>query len=502
MISGELSFYMNLDSLGINYQAILPELILAVAGILVMLLEAFSPMKKARDGAITIAGLLAAGWATISLWGDGRTTAFSDMIVVDGFRLVFTLVIILATTLTILISWNFLDEEKITPGEYFALLLFGAVGMTLLSAANDLIMVFLGIETITIATYVLAGYRRDDLRSTESALKYFILGAFSSAFLLYGIALIYGATRTTNLTEMQRVISGQLGSAETTLLLAGSAMLLIGFGFKVTTVPFHVWTPDVYEGAPTPITGFLSTGPKAAGFAAFLRVFSLTFIPLGVESAADQLYSNWTSALAAMAILTMTFGNFIALAQTNIKRMLAYSSIAHAGYVLIGIIARDWAAVGFYMLVYTVMNLGCFAIVALMARRGDEKVSISDYAGLGFRQPMVSFPLAIFLISLAGFPGTAGFVGKFWLFKSAWEEFPALVIVGVLNTVVSVYYYLYIVIVMFFRDAREEPPRVVMPRVFVFTIVLAIIGVFYLGLLPTRVFEALNAAQSVLAVLR
>jgi len=490
-----------MESLGINYRAIGPELVLAMTGVLVMLLEAFSPGKKERDGAIAAAGVVLAGMAALTLWDEGPATAFSRMILVDGFRVFFTLVVLLGTLLAIFISWPFVGEERIPPGEYFALLLFGAVGMTLLVAGNDLIVLFLALETITIATYVLAGYRREDVRSTESALKYFILGAFSSAFLVYGIALVYGATRTTNLTEMARALSGPLGQAETALMMAGAAMLLIGFGFKATTVPFHVWTPDVYEGAPTPVTAFLSTAPKAAGFAAFLRVFSLTFAPLGIESAADRLASHWVAAVTAMSILSMTFGNFIAIAQTNIKRMLAYSSIAHAGYVLIGVLARDWAAVAFYMLVYTIMNLGCFAIVALWARRGDERVLIADYAGLGFRQPMLSFPLAIFLVSLAGFPGTAGFVAKFWLFKSAWGAgFPELVIIGVLNTVVSVYYYLYVVIVMFFREPKAEVARIPLSRAFVATLVVAVVGVFYLGLLPTRVFAILNAAQSLLAV--
>jgi len=490
-----------MESLGISYRAIGPELVLAVTGVLVMLLEAFSPGKKRRDGILAAAGTVLAGAVALTLWDEGPLLAFSRMIIVDGFRVFFTLVILLGTLLTILISWTFLDEERIPPGEYFALLLFGAVGMTLLVASNDLVMVFLALETITIATYVLAGYRREDLRSMESALKYFILGAFSSAFLVYGIALMYGATRTTNLAEMARLVSGSLGRAEVVLLMAGVAMLLIGFGFKVATVPFHVWTPDVYEGAPTPVTAFLSTAPKAAGFAAFLRVFSLTFAPLGIESVADQLASHWVAVVTAMSILSMTFGNFIAIAQTNIKRMLAYSSIAHAGYILIGVLARDWAAVAFYLLVYTIMNLGCFAIVALWARRGDERVLIADYAGLGFRQPMLSFPLAIFLVSLAGFPGTAGFVAKFWLFKSAWGAgFPELVIIGVLNTVVSVYYYLYVVIVMFFREPKAEVARIPLSRAFVATLVVAVVGVFYLGLLPTRVFAILNAAQSLLAV--
>jgi NADH-quinone oxidoreductase subunit N len=492
---------MGIESLGISYRAILPEIILALTGIVLMLVEAFAPGRgKVRAGVITLVGLAAAMWATLRLWGQPPQTAFAYMVIVDGFRVLFTLIVIMAVMISVFLSWNFLDEERIEPTEYFALMMFCAVGMTLLTASRDLIMVFLGIETVTISTYVLAGFRRDDVRSTEAALKYFILGAFSSAFLLYGIALVYGATHTTNLAGIQAVLSRLMNDPERALMLAGAAMLLVGFGFKVTAVPFHIWTPDVYEGAPTPVTAFLSAGPKTAGFAAFLRVFTLTFgTEFGADSAGRILQADWMSALAAMAILTMTFGNLIAITQTNIKRMLAYSSIAHAGYVLLGIVSHDWRAVAFYMLAYTVMNLGAFAVVALIARRQDEKVLIEDYNGLGFRQPGLSFPLTVFLISLTGMPGTAGFVGKFWLFKSAWEAgFKVLVIAAVINTVVAAYYYLYVVIVMFFREPKKEIERVPLPGVFALTLAVTVVGTFYLGLLPTRVFQLLSDAQTAL----
>ncbi|MBI3948954.1 MAG: NADH-quinone oxidoreductase subunit N [Acidobacteria bacterium] len=491
-----------MEGLGINYSAIMPEIVLGLAGIVLMLMEAFAPGRgKVRAGIISLVGLAVALVATLRLWGMPPQTAFAGMIIIDGFRLLFTLIVIVATALSVLLSWNFLDEERIEPTEYFALIMFCAVGMTLLTTSHDLIMVFLGIETVTISTYVLAGYRRDDVRSTEAALKYFILGSFSSAFLLYGIALVYGACRTTNLAGIQAVLSQPMNDPERALMLAGAAMLLIGFGFKVTAVPFHFWTPDVYEGAPTPVTAFLSAGPKAAGFAAFLRVFSLVFgMPFSAGSAGSGLQAHWVAALAAMAILTMTMGNLIAISQTNIKRMLAYSSIAHAGYVLLGIVARDWRAVAFYMLAYTVMNLGAFAVVALIARRQDERVLIEDYNGLGFRQPGLSFPLTVFLISLTGMPGTAGFVGKFWLFKSAWEAgFKVLVIAAVINTVVAAYYYLYVVIVMFFRESKKEIEPVPLPRVFALTLAVTVFGTFYLGLLPTRVFQFLSDAQTALA---
>ncbi len=495
---------MSLESLGINYSAVMPEIILALTGIVLMLVEAFAPGRgKPRAGVISLVGLLVALVATWQLWGAPPQLAFAGMIIVDGVRSLFTVIVLIAVALSVLLAWNFLDEERIRPADYFALIMFCAAGMTLLTCSHDLVVVFLGIETVTISTYVLAGFRRDDLRSTEAALKYFILGAFSSAFLLYGIALVYGATRTTNLAKIQTVLNGPMGDPDKAVMLAGAAMLLIGFGFKVTSVPFHIWTPDVYEGSPTPVTAFLSAGPKAAGFAAFLRVFSLTFSgEFGAEGAGRVLQADWISALSVMAILTMTFGNLIAISQTNIKRMLAYSSIAHAGYVLLGIVAKDWRAVAFYMLAYTIMNLGAFAVVALIARRQDEKVLIEDYHGLGFLQPGLSFPLTVFLISLTGIPGTAGFVGKFWLFKSAWEAgFKVLVLAAVINTVVAAYYYLYVVIVMFFREPKKEIEPVPLPRVFALTLAMTMFGTFYLGLLPSRAFQFLSEAQTALASL-
>ncbi|MDW8238384.1 MAG: NADH-quinone oxidoreductase subunit N [Acidobacteriota bacterium] len=493
---------MGIESLAINYRVILPEIILAATGIVLMLVDAFAPNeRKIRAGVISLVGLAAALLVTWQLRDIPPQTAFAGMVIVDGFRVLFTLIVVVGAMLSVLLAWNFLDEERIQPTEYYALIMFCAVGMAFLASSHDLIMVFLGMETVTISTYVLAGYRRDDVRSTEAALKYFILGAFSSAFLIYGIALIYGATRTTNLAGIQAALNGAMGEPERALMLAGAAMLLIGFGFKVTTVPFHIWTPDVYEGSPTPVTAFLSAATKAAGFAAFLRVFSLVFgLPFTPDSAGSMLQSHWVSALSVMSILTMTIANLIAITQTNIKRMLAYSSIAHAGYVLMGLVARDWKAVAFYMLAYTIMNLGAFAVVALIARRHDEKVLIEDYHGLGFRQPGLSFPLTVFLISLTGIPGTAGFVGKFWLFKSAWEAgFPVLVIAAVINTVVAAYYYLYVVIVMFFREPKRDIESVPLPRVFALTLALTVFGTFYLGLLPERVFQFLNAAQTAVA---
>jgi NADH-quinone oxidoreductase subunit N len=333
------------------------------------------------------------------------------------------------------------------PVSFTRCLLFATAGMMLMASGNDLVIVFLGLEILSIATYVMAGFRRTDVRSNESSLKYFILGSFSSAFLLYGIALVYGATSiaergpngsfgrlvaagTTNIGELaSRVNDAQYPA----LLFAGVAMMLVGFGFKIATAPFHVWTPDVYEGAPTPVTAFMAAGPKAAGFASFIRVFvfGLPLVVSGVRAwRARNLHRAWLGALIVMAILTMTLGNVVAIVQNNVKRMLAYSSIAHAGYALVGCIAAGAAtdlsqrntaitSVMFYLLTYAVMNIGAFAVVQLIARSGDRRTAIEDYSGIGFESPVLAFALSLFMLSLLGMPLTAGFMGKIMVFGSA-----------------------------------------------------------------------------------
>jgi len=379
--------------------------------------------------------------------------------------------------------------------------------MLFMSAANDLVMIFLGLEITSISTYVLCGYRRRDLRSNESAMKYFILGSFSTAFLLYGIAFVYGATfnpaanpvATTNLQLIRdRIASpGELFSGP--MLLAGAAMMIVGFGFKVATAPFHIWSPDVYEGAPTPVTAFLSTGSKAAAFASFARVFILTFaaIPFAVSSGAlHTLQAAATDALVVMAILTMTIGNLVAIVQSNVKRMLAYSSIAHAGYALIGIVAGDWRAVAFYLLSYVLINIGAFGVIELIARRGDKRVEISDYAGIGFQSLGLSSALSLFLLSLAGIPLTGGFVAKLLVFKSAWAGgFHTLVVIAVINSAISWYYYLRIIVAMFFAEPATgyKAPRVA--RSMAAAIVLALLGTLYLGIMPGRVLSTLENAR-------
>lgn len=509
---------VQIQSPDINFGLILPEVIVSAVAVVVMLLDAFArPKQRWLTGGLSLAGLASAGAACVWMWTNWTGVAaqgFNGMIVFDGLRSSFTLIVLFVSALTVLISMIWVEQERLPAGEFHALLLFATVGMMLMASGNDLVIIFLGLEILSIATYVMAGFRRTDLRSNESSLKYFILGSFSSAFLLYGIALTYGATATTNgfpgttnITE----IATRLGDAKYPyLLFAGAAMMLVGFGFKIATAPFHIWTPDVYEGAPTPVTAFMAAGPKAAGFASFLRVFIFGF-PLVAASASLTTQPNtiWVSAMVVLAMLTMSVGNIVAIVQNNVKRMLAYSSIAHAGYALVGFVAagaaRDasarndaLAAVAFYLLTYAVMNLGAFAIVTLIARRNDRRTEVEDYNGIGFRAPALSFTLSLFLLSLLGLPLTAGFMGKVMVFGAALHEgFYALVVVAVLNTALSAYYYLRLIIVMFFRERMTEwtAPRV--PASIVLVIIITIVGVFYLGIFPNSVMDAFQKRPNI-----
>lgn len=509
----------------VNWALIAPEIIVCAAAVLVMLVDAFvRPTQRWITGGISLAGIVIAAIATIWLWSTGigataAADAFSGMIVLDELRLGFTLVFLLVSGLTLLLSTVWVQNEKLPAGEFHSLLMFATVGMMLMASGNDLVIIFLGLEILSIATYVMAGFRRADVRSNESSLKYFILGSFSSAFLLYGIALIYGATSiaeqgpgdslnrivagTTNISE----IAARMGQAQyPALLYAGAAMMLVGFGFKIATAPFHIWTPDVYEGAPTPVTAFMAAGPKAAGFASFMRVFvfGLPFVVSASTASAANLHQLWVNALFVMAILTMTLGNLVAIVQNNVKRMLAYSSIAHAGYALVGFIAAGAAsdltqrntaiaAVIFYLLTYAVMNIGAFAVVQLIARNGDRRTAIEDYRGIGFESPVLAFSLSLFMLSLLGMPLTAGFMGKIMVFGSAIDQkYYVLVVIGVLNTAVSAYYYLRLIIVMFFgeRTMAWSAPKV--PASVALALVITVLGVLYLGIFPGRVMNALQ----------
>jgi NADH-quinone oxidoreductase subunit N len=497
----------------INWWLIAPEVIVCMAAVVVMMIDAFArPSQRWITGAVSLAGLVAAAVSSVWLWSSwtGVTQAFNGMIVLDDLRLGFTIVFLLVSSLTVLISIVWVENERLPAGEFHSLLLFATAGMMLMASGGDLVIVFLGLEILSIATYVMVGFRRTDIRSNESSLKYFILGSFSSAFLLYGIALTYGATGingTAGTTNIALIASRVNEAQYPALLFAGAALMLVGFGFKIATAPFHIWTPDVYEGAPTPVTAFMAAGPKAAGFASFMRVFLFGFpfvVATTNTTVGSKLNAAWISILVVLAILTMTLGNVVAIVQDNVKRILAYSSIAHAGYALVGFIAAGAAqdpaqrnaaitAVTFYLLTYAVMNIGAFAVVQLIARSGDTRTAIEDYNGIGFKSPVLAFLLTLFLLSLLGMPLTAGFMGKIVVFRAAIDQhFYVLVVIAVLNTAVSAYYYLRLIIVMFFRE-RTTPwsaPRI--PASIAVALVITALGVLYLGLFPDRVINALQ----------
>lgn len=484
-----------------NVSLILPELIVAVTGIVVMLYDSFVPRQRMVSGAISLIGLAAAAIVLGSMWGTAAPTGWNGMIAHDNLRLGFSFVFLFVSAMTILVSTVWVDREDVPVGEYHALLMFATFGMMIMSAGSDLVTIFLGLETLSIATYVMAGLRKSDLKSNESAMKYFILGSFASAFLLYGMALIYGATGTTQIAEIADKVANPNFPG---LLLVGGAMLLIGFGFKIAMAPFHVWTPDVYEGAPTPVTGFMAAGPKAAAFASFLRVFVLGFPLVAGAQASGYLHQSWIGAVTVMAMVTIIVGNVAAIMQDNVKRMLAYSSIAHAGYALVGFVgaglakstqARDEAiaAVAFYMLTYAVTNMGAFGIVTLLAQKNDRRNQFEDYNGIGFKSPLLAFSLSLFMLSLFGLPLTAGFMGKILIFRPALESgntlVVGLVVVAVIGSAISAYYYLRLIVVMFFRERTTSWTDPKIPLPLAAALIITVIGVFYLGLFSGGLIE-------------
>ncbi len=477
--------------MGVEYSPLVPQLVLVIAAMLIMLLEPFTaPERKSRLGQIAIVAAAVAAYALKLQWSSHPRAIFHGMLLVDGYSYFFQWLFLVITGISVLLSMRFNERESINRGEYYALLLFACSGMSLMAASGDLILTFLGIEILSIATYILAGFKRGDARSNESSLKYFLLGSFATAFLLYGIALIYGSTGSTNYLAI-RALSNLQGTVQITAVI-GLGLLLVGFGFKVALVPFHAWAPDVYEGAPSPVTAFMTVGPKAAGFAALIRVLVQAF---------PGLWQDWTAVLWVVAIMTMTLGNVVAVLQTNVKRMLAYSAIAHAGYILVGIVANSrtgFGAVLFYLVVYTVMNLGAFAIVLSLSHTGDMRVNLDDYAGLGRKAPLAAAALSLFLISLAGIPLTGGFIGKFYLFSAAIQKgYIGLAVIGVLNSVLSVFYYFRLMVIMYMRDSYEgqpEPDAISMPVMAI--VAIGAVGILWLGIDPAMILNL--AANSTL----
>ena len=434
-----------------DYLALGAVIGLSVGAMLLLLLE-FLPARRGSSRSawialLTLIGSAAAVWPVRNV----HRSLFGGMFLHDGFTVFFTLLFCAVAALSVLLSWDYAKRTRLQQAEYYSLMLLSTLGMIVMAASNDLITIFLGLELMSIALYVLVGFRHDQLESNEAALKYFLLGAFASGFLLYGIALLYGATGTTQLARMAEFLS-DTPLASNPMLILGGLMVLVGFGFKIAAAPFHMWTPDAYEGAPTSITAFMSAGAKAAGFAALLRL-ALTVLP--------GITADWHGLLAAIAVLTMTVGNVTALLQTNLKRMLAYSSIAHAGYLLVAVVAggTDGAAAAlFYLAVYSAMNLGAFGVLTRLGRDQEERVLISDLAGLGFRQPAIGLAMTFFMLSLGGIPPTAGFMGKVYVFSAAVNTgHVPLVVIGVLNSVVSVFYYLRVTVAMYMQEPSGEP---------------------------------------------
>src|SRR4030067_1141349 len=425
----------------IDFRVIMPEIVITLFACLVMLLEPFLPdRRKWILPHLSSLGVFVAAYFCLPLW-NSNLLLWQGQALGDNLAVIFKIIFLLGTLLTSLISY--LKSGHHWGGEYYSLILFSTLGMMIMASSSDLIVIFLGLEVMSIALYVLAGFNRSDLKSNESAMKYFLMGAFSTGFLLYGIALIYGTTGSTNLNIL--VNNPHLTEP---LFITGLGLILVGLAFKVATVPFHMWVPDVYEGAPTPITAFMAAGPKAAGFAALLRVFLIGLTPLA---------PMWITILWILAVLTMTLGNVLAIAQMNIKRMLAYSSIAHAGYILISVVAGGDDGLSssvFYLLVYSLMTIGSFAVIIALGEKGEKNEELPDYRGLGLKYPLLGVCMTIFMVSLSGIPPTAGFVGKFYIFSAAVKNGQLeLAIIGVLNSLISVYYYLRVVVIMFMQEA-------------------------------------------------
>lgn len=461
---------------------VLPEIVMTIMALLILMAELFIHRKEtiAFLSIVTVAGV------TYTLIGSIGTT-FNGMFISDGYSLFFKLIFMLNVILTVLISVKYIAIEKVNFGEYYSLILFSTLGMMIMASAGDLIVLYLGLELMALSTYILAGFIRYDIRSNEAAMKYFLLGAFASAFLLYGTAMIYGLTGTTDIKAISTYIV-QNGLSNNPVLTLSMILFAVAFSFKIAAVPFHMWAPDAYEGAPTSITAFMSVGPKAAGFAVLGRVFMIGFGSIRVE---------WAAVLIPIAILTMGVGNIVALSQTNIKRMLAYSSIAHAGYMLLGIISGTgdgMASVLNYMLIYAFMNMGAFAVIIMLRSEGFKGDNISDFEGLSKTHPLASALMLVFMFSLTGIPPTAGFMAKFYLFMSAINAgYTWLVIIAVIFSAISAYFYLRVVMYMYMKEPKETVQLTTSPGLGL-ALAITVIAVIFIGILPSSIVTLARAA--------
>jgi len=470
-----------------HFLILLPYVFVFGAAALAMFFAFFrSPLIKWPVFLVTVVGALmgiASSWYLLEV---PSTLLFNEMMVVDSYSSFFSVVFISFALLTVLLSFRYLDREELNYPEYYILVLFSCFGMMLMASALDLIVLFIALELMSLAIYVLVAFRRHDRMSNEAAVKYFVLGSVASAILLYGVALLYGATQTTNIKGILAFVQVNTGSVNL-LFVLGAWLVTVGFLFKVACVPFHVWMPDVYEGAPTPITAFMTTGLKAAAFAAFIRVF--VYLGYG-KMVIASIESHIHGLLWFGSVATMIVGNVIALKQNNVKRMLAYSSIAHTGYILVGFLIGpgegNYASIVTYLVIYAIMNMGAFAVLTVVASKGDGGLNMQDFAGLSKRSPWLAFALALFLFSMAGIPPTAGFIGKFYLFYSAVQANEILlVVIAVLCSAISIYYYLRVVVQMYMRTPDGQLAPISVPFLSVIVIGLTGISTVQLGILPS-----------------
>lgn len=471
-----------------DLQAIMPTLIVTLTAIVTMVAETFQTKgERVPLGGLGLIGLTGAALASMLLW-NRDLTGFGVMRA-DNFALFLNVTLCAIGALTILLSADVVERQKLPAGEYYALTLFAVAGMMLMAGASDLLLIFLSLEVMSLSVYVLTGIRRNSEAGAEAAFKYFLMGGFSSAFFLYGIAFTYAVVGSTRLEQVAGVLATQVDGPGVLVLLA-LGLLFVGFAFKVSAVPFHQWTPDAYEGAPTLVTGFMSTGVKAAAFGAFVRVFLSAFEPL---------HAQWAPVVSAVAVATMVVGTVVGVAQNNVKRMLAYSAIAHAGYLMVGLVAANSvgkAGILFYLLAYGITNVAALGVTALLSTDDHPHDAVRDFAGLGRRRPVLAALMTIFLLSLGGLPPTAGFVAKWYVFAAAVQEnYFGLAIIGVLTSVISVFFYLRIVVMMYMSEDDAVDPAPPLPRTALAGLAVATGAIFYLGVVPTGVINL--AVQSV-----
>ncbi len=471
-------------------QALMPYFVATGGSVIALLLCTLkSSSAKWLTYLMTLATCAAAAFYSCKNFGGAPVEVFNRMMVLDSYTAFFNLIFLACAALTAMASFRYLDDEKIQHPEYYVLLLFAAIGMMLMASTLDLIVFFIALELMSVVIYCLVSFRRNDRRCNEGAMKYFILGSAASAVLLYGAALLYGATGSLNLSEIFRIIQAD-STKMTAMFQIGSWLLVSGFLFKVAIVPFHMWVPDVYEGAPTPVTGFMATGVKAAAFAAMIRVFMTLNPSIG----------QFHDVLWVLAVLTMVIGNVVALTQANLKRMLAYSSISHSGYLLVGLLSGGSTPEGYgplvlYLAVYAVMNLGAFAVLGLIGQREDHGLNLSDLSGLSRRQPWLAFAMAVFLFSMAGIPPTAGFAAKYLLFYSAVQAgHTSLVVIAVLCSAISVYYYLRVLVFMYMRDPVGSAPAQRIPAWGALVVAISVALTLQVGVLPGKLMDAAKRA--------